>query len=786
MALFGGDIVTVTTPDGRQVQMPAGLAASFPALKPLPPPQAAAPPIPSAPQPSFGPADRAALGALTPPAPPPPPATDIPVTAPAQAPAGAGPGGPRGPVTNPAAATDAGPPNAPGQRPLSNDELAKVGNAGAYNASTAGLAEERTAAKQQGEALANQATAVGHAMEAANAEADRLLEQRRQAAEANAKALQDKTDEYLQNSKKIADTKINRESDHPALAALGVVLGVMGSAMRKDPNNPALQAYFGALDRKADKQLKDLERRRADLGVQRDALGMQRQQGQDRLAELDTHRLAAIEQGKRQIDEIKQKTTSDVVRANADAAMAALTQRGAEILGTAVGREQQKREAEAARAQAAQQHRESLGVTVRGQNLQNDQFYAGINERRQERLDEIAKDIALSGTKGAAEKAKSVSELGIVDPTTSNLMLTPEGQKKLAQADSYEAAARKASPEQAAKLNEQAKLLRQSAQQNDVALALNKKGAEDAQKIINTTQNVVNNIDAAKRMIGAGPEAWNREEWASIKIALQNVKINYAQTIGERLSVRALEALDDVLSIDTDKISSRSVDKGKALAALKTLDTELSQGADVALKGAGVNSGWTPGHPKDAVSFEGKTAAELGEDAKPGVLKQYLVDPIIHPIATAQGERTPEARTAAATEAALGRTNARGQASNYGLAPDVDDRTRGLIQRAGRAGEAEYGRIVENLAAPLTKISGKDARPSLAIGMAKLLGDEDPKLLEAVLAKVPPLQAKEIRAATVPVPGGPRVPSSLGKLSPDALVKYNAYLKSQGLPEVAQ
>lgn len=730
MALFDGDMVTVTTPDGRRVQMPAGLATSFPQLQPVPvgpPPGMAPPPIPPAPEPpQFSPDQQTQIAAAAN-----SPPTDAPVVRPAQVPLDqpAVQSVPRGPVTATGEAADPGMPNPP--RPLTNDQLAKMGNAGVYDQGKQGLDDERTAIRREGTAMADQATQVGDKMAAVEAEAGRQLEARRAAAEANAKAIQDKTEEYLRRAQQIADTKIDRTSDHPVLSAIGMMLTTMGASMAGRDPSIAVKSFYEAIDRKVAAQMQDLEAQRQGLAVQKEGIVLTRQAGMDRLGEMDTYRLGYLEQAKRQIATIQQKTQSQIILAQTDKASAMITQKQNEILGGAVQREQQKREQEAARAQAAQLHRESLALQRRGQNMEQERFLLNFAEQRQEKADALAEKMMQRGDAAAAARAKDLGEVGMVDPSTGDFILSQAGVQKMAQADQLEAAARKVKdPAQAKKMAEQAEMLRQSALTNDAASAKNKKSAEEAQKALGTTQNLVNNVNAARQMLEAGPEAFNRESFAAIKIALENVKINYAQSIGERLSVRALEAFDDVLSVDTDSVWSRTFDKGKAIKALGTLETEMTQAASVALKNAGVKTPWRPGKPTPAAEFSGQTADEVGKGAEPSAFKKYVVNPIAHPIDITRDID----QSGLATDQANLRTNPKGQASKYGLDPKDDDKVRELIGRAGSAGNAEYDRIVSQLAAPL--IAEADKRPSLVRGIANLLRDDSPKLLEDVMAKV--------------------------------------------------
>lgn len=797
MADFG----TYTTPDGRSLRLPPAFAAQFVGLTPAPqpgPPELPAPTaIPTAPpgqsalpipggEPAWTPDNSAALAAATP---PPPMPTDGPVTSPDQMPPGTGQSVvPRGPVTSPAEDTGVSSlakPPAPGAAPMTERDLAKLGNAGVYNAQAAAIEEQKAAARKVGEAAADQATMVGNAMADAAAEERRILEQRQKVAEQNARDLQAKTDEYLRNAKAIADTRIDREIDHPVMTAIGLALSTIGSAMRGQSNEAAIKGVYDALDRKVAAQMQDLELKQKGLGVQREAIGFQQQAGKDRLEQLDTYRIAAIAQAQRKIEAIKTQTSVPGVRAAADQVLAALEGKKADVLGGAQERYQQQRNAELNRAQAERFHKDTMAFQEKQ-----------LDEQRNARAAALAEKLIDRKDAAGAARVKALSEQAIVDPATGDLMLTPAGQQKMQQADAYEAKARKATdPEQAQRLNTAAQQLRESAQANDFAVALNKKGAEEAQKAISTTQEMINKTDIARRALQADPSPANREAWASLQTQFQFLKAQAAKGLGERVSVRAMEALDDVLSIDADSLWSRAADKGKAIKALDTLDNEFSQAADVALKSAGIKSGWQPRKAPNEFKFGGKTAAEIREGAMPASALKPIPDgeisKDINPEVIQAARFAAQAGTLGgqkpddAYERALGRKSAKGNASNYGLDPDQDEQVQAMIKRAQSAGNAEYGRIVDSLSAPLTQ-----DRPGLAIGIGKLIRDEDPKLFDAILANIAnkpgggKMKAEELDRITAP-PTGIK-PASSGGLTPDAAAALDAAKDRvrRGLPPV--
>jgi hypothetical protein len=438
MALFPGDLTEVLTPDGRRITMPQSLAASFPALQPVAPvapPPGAVPPqeLPSIPQ--LAPQEQPQIQ--------PEPIATAPVTMPGQAPAGAplpAPEPQRGPVTSPEPGPDAGRPNGP--QPVTEQQLATMGISGAGNAELAAQEERRTAARAHGEALASQATAIGDKMVAAEDQAAQMLAERKQAAEQHAAALQAETESYFRNAKAIADTKVDRSVDHPVMAAISSALLGIGQAMAGQPID-VMTPLYKAIDRKVQGQMQDLEQRRAGLATQREGLGMMRQSGMDKLTEMDTHRLAYIESARRQVEAFKQKTSSDVIRSNADMLDAELRSEQAKTISGMQDRWQTRQEQKEARAMQERQHRQSLAVQMRGQDMQQRESDLNREERRQEKLDERAAQLLALGQKDRAEKVKAVGAQSVGDPTSGEDILQPEGQAKVKEAAKLEASAEK-------------------------------------------------------------------------------------------------------------------------------------------------------------------------------------------------------------------------------------------------------------------------------------------------------------------------------------------------------
>lgn len=862
MALYGGAVGGYTTPSGQVVQMPAGLAGMFPSL--LPQVQAPGPPPPGQ-QGAGGPDPAAAmLPPVGQPSGPPPGAPD-PMTA-LPLPAGTSPTwSPQdsaelaqqtaakqaqddaelqalaqqhqkkvpAPAKRLAQAQESkpaqtNPDGTVSAQPLTNTDLAKMGVATPANMALAAEEEKKKAIEGKGTAEADQATAVAAAMKANEAADKKRLDDMQAEADRRQAQLDQHNADLMTQAKKIANTKIDRSLDHPWLQAIGVALATIGTAMQNRDamlaaafrgqaapapiENPGLKAMYAAIDRKVAAQMADLDKQKESFGMQQQAVSGERGILKDRLDWLAAHRVGYLENAKQEMARIEKETSVPLIKQNAALGIADVSREQAATVATAQERVQAQQNAEAARKQTMAIAGMQDATTRRGQDVQRLDTLDTIAAQKEERAAALAERLIEKGDTAAAARMKIIGEQGIVDPSTGDFMLTPAGQAKMQQADTYEAKARTATdPGQAAALNQHAQQLRDSARTNDAATALNKKGAEDAQKTAKIAQDMTNNVDAARRMLQGDPGAWNRDQWAQIKVALQGVKVNYAQQMGERMSPKALDAIDEVLSVDTDSITSRTVDKGKAIAALATVEQQINQSADVALKSAGVKSGWTPAKPTGERKYEGQTVDEAGDAAKPGLLTQYVVNPLTHPIDTATGKLTPDAIQQQARDEAAARTSTLakgqpGQSNAYGLAPSDHGQVLADIKRASTSGNAEYDRIATSLAAPLTN----EKRPSLAKGIAQLVRDEDPKLFEVMIAKVAsspgggPEAAKRIEALTAAPPGArqavtpappvPRgalqLPPYLVNAPPEVQRKYIEYVQRNvanvAPPEVAQ
>jgi hypothetical protein len=750
------------TPDGRVVSVPDGFEGHFAGLS-LPPAPEAQPP--SVTQPGLG-VPAAALDVV--PSQRPPELSVVPQLSP-DAPVMSPDGGgqtlaqafPHGDAALPQPAPQ-----------VTQRDIATMGEAGPLNAEIGALDKAKEAAQRLGTAQANQAIAVGAVEAAANDEADRQLAQIKANAEANAKAVQDATDAYVRNAQSLANVRVDRSIDHPILAAVGTALNILGTAMKKADMSQVMKPVYDAIDRKVSAQMQDIELGRANLGLQRESLALLRQSGNDKMTLQQTLMLSSLEQAKRRVQEIKDKSTSPIVKAQADQAMADIDARQAGAIGTYQARYQQRQDAAAARAQAERLAKMQISVTMRGQDIQAAENDANRRERAQEHIDNIAEKLMLAGNAKAAERAKMLKDNGILDPVTHEYMLTSAGQAKMAQADSMEAQVRKdptpvakayiakitdktqadqlteaiKNPKIAAQVAQQyANDIRNDAQINDTAIVRGAVKPDKIQEELATAHEVQLSLDTAQKMLEQDPSSFDRKAWAALQAQLMVTNANYVKTLGERVSVKALEAFNGVMSIDPESLTSRTIDKGKGLEAIKALKTANAQQADVTLGKAGIKTSWKPGSQGTDTTdiFAGKTAQELARDAEPGAWKGD-----IRALAAKAAGLSSTSRQDEALNAAMNRRGAPsdaeikqarkedrdpiGDVSNYGLDPKVDDNVRSLIKQSSTVGHDKYSEIVSTLARPLTTTN----RPGLDTGVAKLIRDTDPRLYEDVIAKV--------------------------------------------------
>lgn len=467
MALFGSDMVDVTTPDGRRITVPSQLAAQFPGLVPSQPTAQNLGPSLGGSAP--GPIQPPVGGELAAP-PPPPPAPLGPaqisgpglVTSPAESPPGPPNTLPRGPVTSPAQVPEPGPPNTP--KPLTDAELAKRGVAGGLAGENAAYDQQAAAVRSGALADADAATQVGNAMAARDAAAQTELEKRQQVAADNQKQLDAAMTQRKIAADKLANTKIDHSADHPILSAISIILGAIGTAMvdrdatlaagfagRAPPptsENPALKMFYAQIDRKVARQMQDIELGRANLGETDKTIAMMRANGADKLQTMDVLRDAALQQSARQIETLKTKLGAPRAVANADMLLADIAQKRAASENQAGTTAYTRIQTEQARKDQLQMHAQSVGVQLRGQNLEQGRWVADAAEKKREfdkKEENDLKAVMLAHpgktAAAAASALKENEERAIGDVATGGYLLQPEGLKAQKEAEGHQATA---------------------------------------------------------------------------------------------------------------------------------------------------------------------------------------------------------------------------------------------------------------------------------------------------------------------------------------------------------
>lgn len=458
MALFGTDMVDVQTPDGRRLTVPAQLAAQFPGLQPVPPQNLG---------PSLG---GAAPGPLRPvpeiaAAPAQPTPSPGPITAPSQSAAdGSVPVPPRGPVTSPTQVPEPGPPNAP--RPLTDAELANRGLSAGLQQSDSALEEKRRAVDTISAQQQDEAKRQAEIQEEANQKSHAALEK----AAADATKAQADLDKMMTDRdaavKKIADTKVDHGSDHPILAGIGLVLGAIGTAMNNrsaalsaaflgqaaptPQQNPAIAAFYQAIDRKVQAQMDNIAKGRLDVAAMGQQIDMKQQLVTNRAGVANTLRAAALEQANRDIEALKTRLGGDAAKANATSLQADISMKQATLRNEAAQQAHTNQQTEQARKDQLQMHRESLGVQYAGQAQSERHFNKTFEEQKRqfdikEANDLKAVQLAHPGKVAAASAAalKENEERAIGDPANGSWLLQPEGVKAQKEAEGRQTAADK-------------------------------------------------------------------------------------------------------------------------------------------------------------------------------------------------------------------------------------------------------------------------------------------------------------------------------------------------------
>lgn len=341
--------------------------------------------------------------------------------------------------------------NTPEAVAKSNKAFEKQQKAQAVQAASA-AGQVTAAANKQDAATANQANAIdqqalvegaaqdmmGRSVAARNAAIDDIMKKRAEDAQKNLDAEDAKAAEIDALRKKIAGTKIDRSADHPLLGLLFVALAGAGQAIdKKTGPNPALEAYYQAVDRKVAAQTADLDQMARVYGMTRDELTDMKDKSKRRLEFFNTMIAGEIDKGARALEEMAAKSASEKTKANAKVMIADLQARAQEkatdALHWGLDYEQKDRHQQQQIGLGYANLKESKRHNMQEEQLKREDMYldqqkylAGLKAKGDE-----------EAYKAQLKQTEEVGKRGVRD-LNGDVVLTPEGKAKMDQAKQLE------------------------------------------------------------------------------------------------------------------------------------------------------------------------------------------------------------------------------------------------------------------------------------------------------------------------------------------------------------
>lgn len=446
MAIYEGDpLVDIQTPDGRTIKLPRSIVPS--ALLPveniapgIDPSVAGAPGAqPPAPELAAPPTPSVTGGKL--------PTEDTQATTPA----GAQPDVPVAPIKALTPSTLAASNKAYDKKQAVQAAAAASPEGQIQSA----LGEEKQAINDEADAAVQSADVdaagqmvVGDIYKQRNEQLDKLAKQRQDQANADLAAQDKKAAEIVGLRQKIAATKIDRSADHPILAAIGVALAGIGSAMQhrydgKSPDTTALELLFRSIDRKVAGQMADLDQQKVVLGLTKDELQTLKEKASSRLALNNLLVSAESERAARQVEETVARSSSLKVQAEGKRLAAQLRQKGAEMGMNAV-------QAQLQYEQREKFQKQDLGYKYAALSEQGREADNDIEIKREQIAADQIKALAAENARAGAESMKMMYEMqkdnetrGIGNIATGEPLLMKAGVEMLKQADAYDEEAKK-------------------------------------------------------------------------------------------------------------------------------------------------------------------------------------------------------------------------------------------------------------------------------------------------------------------------------------------------------
>lgn len=375
-------------------------------------------------------------------------------------------------------------------------------------------AQEAAAVKEAAIADAAGQVAQAEAKEAWNTKIDQAIGDRAIALADQAQREQAKYAEVESLSKKIANTKIDRSADHPIIAAVGIALAGLGSAMKGESTNPALEVYWKAIDRKVAAQMADLDQMAKVYGMTKDELVSLKDAGQSRLALHNTLIAAELDKSNRHLDALATRTSSDKTKANIPVLQAQIAQRSAAARTAAVQAKLEYEQKERQHAEAQKTQRYGIAVQDRHakeqEKIQRDGMVLDWDKAQLQAG-------AVAGDAQAKARLKRIDDnqtRGLKDLKSNTPLYTAAGVAKMRQAEKLEASAAKldpwdtATPQKAAQLRQDAAQLRDEAGTYDIALARDTTNANKVMAGYAATRSVLGTINRINQLVKDNGRVW--------------------------------------------------------------------------------------------------------------------------------------------------------------------------------------------------------------------------------------------------------------------------------------
>ena len=815
MALYPGEeMVTVTGPDGITRQLPASVAQSLQFTAPPdyngggggggfnigPAPMAA--PI-TGPEiggvPSNNPQDYA-----MPPPPEPNPAPWLSENIQPSLDGGAGPSpvesilakqsGGAPPMVDSAAMPQGAPmqPPAPqGAPPTTANDLRQTGFAGVYDQTNAALADAADAGVQVANAEAEAQNKMADAYAQQSSRIDALQEARVKEAEKQLAAQDRKGAEIDALAEKYANTKIDRESDHPILNWIGIIMAGLGSAMKGEGDkNPAMDAMYRAIDRKVAGQMSDLDKQGKVIGLHKDSLDNMRKVASDREAFRNTLIKAESDRTSRLIQEITARSSSDIVKAKGSELIAGLRIKSAEARGVAVQQQTNVDQQMADRKQQDIINRRNVGVDYarikEGARQHNDQ----IEMKKAEIAADIAKSQQNMDAQGRAAQDKLIQEYrkeneskGMYDAGSGEAILQPEGEQKVEQAKKMDEDAAKLEaelanlkPEQQQAAGARVQALRQAAaglrveaNTKDVWRVGNETLAPKIKERYSSTQASLTTVDQIKQLTkDHGGLKWLKTSEG--KAMISSKAANLSLLLKEAYNLGVLNGPDIGIITDTSGGDPTKINWNRAVGELTnglagedgdaimarmnsmadSIQTKLT--ADAKVNGFRGNANKLfkrmEDKPETAAdkaikeTFKGETPGEASKDPRGGVVREGIIDGPQNFARVIKG---------AVQGKALGEINSLGDDRERAAASGGHERYLGLNKKQGdtvretiwsinRAKDDPKAKAeVDRSRAMLVEqvVQNAKTRPDLSRGMLEALAIDAPDLYQQARGRLP-------------------------------------------------